>query len=448
MRRFSNAFANGVSRSVVSDRGFGSGYPQMINTEQARAGLDQLLSGIDRDGPSVAVVRTPAASVASRVVPQTASLAEVPRILIVDDEPINIKVITKYLNELGYTRCEGLSDARQAVALITMNAPDLVILDVMMPFVSGIEILTQLRENPETAHLPVLVLTASVDRATRLSVLESGATDFLNKPIDPSELSPRVRNALTVKKFNDSLKNQARDLEQAVRTRTAELESSRQDIIHCLARAAEFRDDDTGHHVLRVGRYAGLIAQSMGLDPEIVYQIRQAAQLHDIGKIGIPDSILLKTGKLEPDEFERMQKHTCLGKRVIERLPPHEWDELRRHVQIGAQILDIPRSPVLQMAARIALTHHEWWNGQGYPLGLAGEDIPLEGRITAVADVFDALSSKRPYKAPFPRERCFQIISDERGTHFDPQVVDAFFAMRDAIVQVQIELADVESEVR
>ena len=370
--------------------------------------------------------------------------ATVPRILIIDDEPINIKVITKYLHELGYARCTGLSDSRQAIDTITNDRPDLVILDVMMPFVTGIDILGMLRENPETAHLPVLVLTAAVDRETRLAVLESGATDFLSKPIDPSELSPRVRNALTVKKFHDGLRNQAQDLEMAVRMRTAELEASRQDIIHCLARAAEFRDDDTGQHVLRVGRYAGIIAKAMGFSPDDAEHLAQAAQLHDIGKIGVPDAILLKTGKLEPDEFERMQKHTCIGKRVIERLPQHEWDELRKHVQIGAQILDIPRSPVLQMAARIALTHHEWWDGNGYPLGLAGEDIPLEGRITAVADVFDALSSKRPYKRPFPREKCFQIIEEERGTHFDPAVVDAFFSMRDHIVKIQIELADAD----
>ena len=374
--------------------------------------------------------------------------ASAPNILIIDDEPINIRVITKYLHELGYSRCAGLSDPRLAVSTIARDAPDLVILDVMMPHITGIEILGTLRANPATAHLPVLVLTAAVDRETRLAVLESGATDFLSKPIDPSELSPRVRNALTVKQFHDSLRHQARDLEVAVRMRTAELEASRQDIIHCLARAAEFRDDDTGQHVLRVGRYAGLIAGALGFSEIEVDQISQAAQLHDIGKIGIPDALLLKEGKLDPDEYERMQKHTCIGKRVIERLPPHQWDELRRHVQIGAQILDIPRSPVLQMAARIALTHHEWWDGTGYPLGLAGEDIPLEGRITAVADVFDALSSKRPYKQPFPRERCFQIITEERGTHFDPRVVDAFFSMREAIVQTQIELSDADINAR
>lgn len=422
----------------------------MINATQPDNDLQHLLADVDQSLPcrQTAVGKTAEGTELPLNSSAVQAKSDSPSILIVDDEPINIKVITKYLHELGYTRCQGLSDARQAVAMITREAPDLVILDVMMPFVTGIEILAKLRAKPETAHLPVLVLTAAVDRTTRLSVLESGATDFLNKPIDPSELSPRVRNALALKKFNDSLRHQARDLEVAVRMRTAELEASRQDIIHCLARAAEFRDDDTGHHVLRVGRYAGLIAQAMGLGDEMVEQIRQAAQLHDIGKIGIPDSILLKTGKLEPDEFERMQKHTCIGKRVIERLPQHEWDELRKHVQIGALILDIPRSPVLQMAARIALTHHEWWNGEGYPIGLAGEDIPLEGRITAVADVFDALSSKRPYKPPFPRERCFQIIADERGTHFDPQVVDAFFLKRDEIVKIQIELADVDTEVR
>ncbi len=408
--------------------------------------LNQFLTEVDQGLSQIKKPSSTSENIVPSVVasgtPDTGTAA--PNILIIDDEPINIRVITKYLHELGYTRCTGLSDSRQAIYSITNDVPDLVILDVMMPHVTGIEILAKLRANPDTAHLPVLVLTAAVDRETRLAVLESGATDFLSKPIDPSELSPRVRNALTVKKFHDSLRHQAQNLEIAVRMRTAELEASRQDIIHCLARAAEFRDDDTGQHVLRVGRYAGIIAQAMGLGPDEVDHIRQAAQLHDIGKIGVPDSILLKRGKLEPDEFERMQKHTCIGKRVIERLPQHEWDELRKHVQIGAMILDIPRSPVLQMAARIALTHHEWWDGNGYPLGLAGEDIPLEGRITAVADVFDALSSKRPYKRPFPREKCFQIISEERGTHFDPKVVDAFFSMRDAIVKIQIELADAD----
>jgi putative two-component system response regulator len=371
-----------------------------------------------------------------------------PRILIVDDEPINIKVMNKYLTELGYTHCAGQTDSRLALADIARDRPDLVILDVIMPDVSGIQILQELRNNPATAHLPVLILTAAVDRETRLKVLESGATDFLSKPIDPSELAPRVRNALTVKKYHDGLRNQADNLEVAVQMRTAELEASRQDIIHCLARAAEFRDDDTGHHVLRVGRYAGLIAYALGLGDSMVEQIEQAAQLHDIGKIGIPDSILLKTGKLEPEEIARMQKHTYIGKRVIERPQHQEWESVRDHVKIGAQILDIPRSPVLQMAARIALTHHEWWDGSGYPIGLAGEDIPLEGRITAVADVFDALASRRPYKPPYPREKCFEMIREERETHFDPDVVDAFFSMRKEIVQTQLDLADDDVDVR
>lgn len=375
------------------------------------------------------------------------SHASEPRILIVDDEPINIKVMNKYLTELGYTQCSGQSDSRLALADIARDRPDLVILDVIMPNVTGIQILQELRNHSATAHLPVLVLTAAVDRETRLTVLESGATDFLSKPIDPSELAPRVRNALMVKKYHDGLRNQADNLEAAVQMRTAELQASRQDVIHCLARAAEFRDDDTGHHVLRVGRYAGLIAHALGLGDSMVEQIEQAAQLHDIGKIGIPDSILLKSGKLEPEEIARMQKHTYIGKRVIERPQHREWERIRDHVKIGAQILDIPRSPTLQMAARIALTHHEWWDGSGYPIGLAGEDIPLEGRITAVADVFDALSSRRPYKPPYPREKCFEMIREEKGTHFDPKVVEAFFTMRKEIVQTQLDLADDDVDV-
>jgi putative two-component system response regulator len=404
--------------------------------------LEELNAGLPTSERAVALVSATTSSASN-----SSSSAE-PRILIIDDEPINIRVMNKYLSELGYTRCSGQTDSRLALTDISRDRPDLVILDVIMPHVTGIQILQELRKNPQTAHLPVLILTAAVDRETRLSVLESGATDFLSKPIDPSELAPRVRNALMVKKYHDGLRHQAENLEIAVQLRTAELEASRQDVIHCLARAAEFRDDDTGHHVLRVGRYAGLIAQALGLSDETVDQIRQAAQLHDIGKIGIPDSILLKTGALDPEEISRMRKHTYIGKRVIERPLHQESDSVQKHVQIGSQILDIPRSPVLQMAARIALTHHEWWNGNGYPIGLAGEDIPLEGRITAVADVFDALSSRRPYKPPYPREKCFQMIREENGTHFDPDVVEAFFSMRSEIVRTQLELTDVDVDVQ
>ena len=364
------------------------------------------------------------------------------KILVVDDEPINVKVCHKYLRELGYERCLGVTDSTRAMATILAERPDLIILDVMMPVVSGVDLLRMIRANEELAQLPVLILTASSDRTTKLTVLELGASDLLAKPIDPSELAPRVRNALTIKRYHDGLRDYARTLEEAVRVRTADLESSRMDVIHCLARAVEYRDDHTGRHVERVGRYAGIIGAALALDAETCRMLPLAAQLHDVGKIGVPDDVLLKPGRLTPEEYERMQRHTLFGKKIVEQMSDRDWEKMRQHVQIGSRILEAPRSPLLAMAARIALTHHERWDGTGYPLGLAGEDIPLEGRITAVADVFDALSSRRPYKPAFSLEKCFEIIEHERGSHFDPKIIDAFFSRREQIVQTQIELAD------
>lgn len=366
------------------------------------------------------------------------------KILIVDDEPINVKVCQKYLHELGYKKCIGLTDSTRTIAVILEERPDVVILDVMMPIVSGVDVLKLIRRHDELAHLPVLILTASADRTTKLTVLNLGATDFLTKPIDPSEMAPRVRNVLSVKRYHDSLRNHAQALEEAVRQRTAELESSRMDVIHCLARAVEYRDDHTGRHVERVGRYSGMIAQTLGMDRATCSMIELASQLHDVGKIGVPDDILLKPGRLTPEEYERMQKHTLFGRKIVEQMSEREWEKLRQHVQIGCRILDAPRSPLLTMASRIALTHHERWDGSGYPLGLAGEDIPIEGRITAVADVFDALSSVRPYKPSYPIDKCFSILRSESGTHFDPKVIEAFFSRRDDVVRTQLELADTE----
>jgi putative two-component system response regulator len=307
-----------------------------------------------------------------------------------------------------------------------------------------VDVLKLIRRHDELTHLPVLILTASADRTTKLTVLNLGATDFLTKPIDPSEMAPRVRNVLSVKRYHDSLRNHAQALEEAVRQRTAELESSRMDVIHCLARAVEYRDDHTGRHVERVGRYSGMIARTLKMDSATCSMIELASQLHDVGKIGVPDDILLKPGRLTPEEYERMQKHTLFGRKIVEQMSEREWEKLRQHVQIGCRILDAPRSPLLTMASRIALTHHERWDGSGYPLGLAGEDIPIEGRITAVADVFDALSSVRPYKPSYPIDKCFKILESESGTHFDPKVIEAFFSRRDDVVRTQLDLADTE----
>ena len=285
----------------------------------------------------------------------------------------------------------------------------------------------------EMTYMPIDSFSSSSARQFRNEVFE---------PIDPSELAPRVGNLLSLKSHQDRLQDYSHELESAVKRRTAELEASRRDILHCLARAAEYRDDDTGHHVIRVGRYARLVATGLGMTEDYVDCIGQAAQLHDVGKIGVADDILRKPGRLTDAEFELMQKHSSFGKRVLQRLSPQEESALRHHADIGAKVLGIGRSPVLDMATRIALTHHEWWNGSGYPLGLQGEDIPIEGRITAVADVFDALSTKRCYKEAFSLDKCFAIMNDERGTHFDPAVLDAFTKQRAKIVEVQMQYAD------
>jgi putative two-component system response regulator len=364
------------------------------------------------------------------------------RIVVIDDEPVNIKVVQRLLQIEGYQNFVSTSDSREALTVVRAESPDLVLLDLMMPHVSGLEILASIRADINTLHTPVIVLTASTDRDTRIEALSTGANDFLNKPIDPSELVPRVANLLALKRQQDCLEDYSRQLELAVRERTAELEASRRDILHCLARAAEFRDDDTGHHVLRVGRYARLLADALGYDVEYLDLIEQAAQLHDVGKIGIGDDILKKPGRLTEDEFECMRRHSSLGKRVLQRMSPQEELALRHHADIGAKVLGVSNSPVLDMATRIALTHHEWWNGRGYPLGLEGEDIPIEGRITAIADVFDALSTRRCYKEAFPMSKCFEIMEAERGTHFDPALLDAFFTKRAEILEVQMRYAD------
>ena len=364
------------------------------------------------------------------------------KIMIVDDEPINVKVARKYLKLEGYEHFVTTTDSREAVALVEKERPDVVLLDIMMPHVSGLDVLAALRADKRYTHLPVVILTAATDQATKRRALELGASEFLAKPVDPTELIPRLYNVLTVKRHHDHMEQYAHELEAEVLRRTAELARSRQEVIHCLARAAEFRDDDTGRHVLRVGKYARLIASELGWKGERLNILEQAAQLHDIGKIGIPDSILLKPGKLGPEEIEIMHKHAGFGKRIMETLPEHESNVLRKHTELGSRLLQETDSPILALASTISLSHHEKWDGSGYPLGLAAEDIPIEGRITAVADVFDALSSKRPYKAPFPLQKCFEILEEGRGKHFDPLVLDAFFRCRVEIVKTQLQYAD------
>ncbi len=255
----------------------------------------------------------------------------------------------------------------------------------------------------------------------------------------------RVENVLAVKAYQDHLAKHSERLEQQVRLRTAELVRSRQEAIHCLARAGEYRDDDTGHHVTRVGRYSALIAAELGFPEQAVELIEQAAQLHDVGKIGIPDSILHKPGKLDPQEFDLVQEHCGIGRRIINPLSHEESIRLKSHTSVGMQIVGATNSPVLRLAAVIAASHHEKWDGSGYPKGLAGNAIPIEGRIVAVADVFDALSSVRPYKDAFPLEKCLSILREGKGKHFDPRVLDAFLARIDQIVNIRDHYAELEA---
>lgn len=363
-------------------------------------------------------------------------------ILIVDDESLNIEVARQHLEFAGYRNLISTDHAGQALPLIGIHRPDVVLLDIHMPEINGLEILAALRSDKELARTPVIILTGSSDPETKLTALKAGATDLLQKPVHNGELLARLGNVLRVKAYQDQLHRHSEELEVAVRKRTAELEASRLDVIHCLARAAEFRDDDTGQHIVRVGRYARIIAEELGFSQKDLDIIEPAAQLHDVGKIGVADAVLLKPGKLTPEEFEMMQKHCGFGKKIAQQVSDRDAIALRHHSDIGSRILDAGSSPILEMARRIALTHHERWDGNGYPLGLAGSDIPIEGRITSVADVFDALSSKRPYKPPFPLEKCFGILEEGRGTQFDPVILDAFFARRADIIQVQINSAD------
>lgn len=369
------------------------------------------------------------------------------KIMIVDDEPLNVMTFRQHLKMEGYEHFVTTSDAREALHLLRNEKPDVLLLDIRMPEISGLDILRVIGLDPVLQHVPVLILTAASDPATRKQALDLGASDFLQKPIDPNELLPRVRNAVVIKKHYDMASSEAARLEQQVERRTRQLEATRQQLILCLARAAEHRDNDTGNHVIRVGRYTSIIAKQMGYPENRLEMLEQAAQLHDVGKIGIPDSILFKPGKLAVDEYDMMKKHCALGRQIIEPISEKEWNILKTHTRIGESMLHVRSSSLLMLAARIAQTHHERWDGKGYPLGLQGEDIPLEGRIVAVADVFDALSSKRPYKDPFPRQKCFDILREGRGTQFDPAVIDAFFDCAEEIVEIQLLLMDEEDRI-
>lgn len=328
------------------------------------------------------------------------------RILIVDDQEPNVLLLERILRGAGYRRITTTTDPRAVLDLFSQLEPDIVLLDLLMPHLDGFEVMRRLQQLvPSSDYRPILVLTADVTQETKHRALAGGAKDFLTKPFDADEVILRIENMLQTRRLHRLLWNQNELLEERVRERTLELEEAYLETFEKLALAAEYRDDDTGQHTVRVGRMASLVARELGLLDVEVDVLEWAAGLHDIGKIGIPDHILLAPRKLTPEEFEVVKTHT--------------W--------IGAKILSGSRSPLLRTAETIAWSHHERWDGTGYA-GLAGEDIPLVGRITAVSDVFDALTHDRPYKEAWSIDRAMEEVRGQRGSHFDPQVVDAFLS--------------------
>ena len=339
-------------------------------------------------------------------------------IVVLDDEPANVSLLVQLLREGGHEDVHGLNDPRQLMALLDRHPIDLLLLDLNMPYLDGYQVIEQVQS---LEHPPcVLVLTAHVDRENRLRALESGARDFVPKPFDAAELLARVRNLVEMRHSQSSLRRQNQSLEGHVQERTRELHDTRLDIIRRLGRAAEFRDNETGLHIIRMSKISQIVGRAVGMSEAEAELLLNASPMHDIGKIGIPDRILLKPGKLDSDE----------------------WRIMQTHARIGADLLDGHDAPLLTMARDIALTHHEKWDGSGYPDGRRDEEIPLVGRIVALADVFDALTSARPYKPAWPADKALAYIREQRGIQFDPQLTDLFMGCLDEIGEVSRQFAE------
>ena len=341
-------------------------------------------------------------------------------VMIVDDAETNLLVVKSLVDACGIAGATTFKSPIEALDQLDALRPALILVDYMMPELDGISFIRDVRSRSHFNDTPVVMVTTSDQRSVRLEALYAGATDFILKPIDPAEFKARVRNLMQLAEAQTKLKDQAAWLSQEVNKALDVARGREAEIVTRLARAAELRDRETGQHLERMSRYSEKIARALGLDSEFCDRLRIAAPMHDIGKIGIPDSILLKEGPLTPAERQEMQKHA----------------------QRGGEILERSTSELIRLAGEIAISHHERWDGSGYPFRLAGEAIPIAGRITSLADVFDALTSVRPYKAAWTPDEASSYILAERGRHFDPACVDAMMKAWDEILAIHAERAD------
>lgn len=330
------------------------------------------------------------------------------RILLVDDDPLVRQVLARMLRAEGYHELIHAASGEEALELMQAKPPDLVLLDIMLPGMDGYELAARIKGDPATRAIPVIMMTTLQGRDSLLLGLRAGVEEFLTKPVDRVEITVRVRNLLRLKAYNDFLANHARILEREVMERTAALRDSYRDTIYVLTQAAEYKDEVTGAHVQRLSFYTRLLAEEMGMSPDFADIMFYASPMHDIGKIAIPDEVLMKEGELD----ER------------------EWKILRSHTSVGARILHHASSPYLRMGAEIAQHHHERWDGSGYPNGISGHAIPVSARIMAICDQYDALRSRRPYKEPLDHDTALAVLTQGDGRtrpgHFDPRVLTAF----------------------
>ncbi|MEX1186802.1 MAG: HD domain-containing phosphohydrolase [Gemmatimonadaceae bacterium] len=341
------------------------------------------------------------------------------RMLVVDDEPMNLQLLRHILEPAGYVHLRQTSDAREVATIAAEFHPDIVLTDLMMPHVSGLEVLRIVRSLNGSPPVPVLILTSDHSHTTMREALEAGASDLLAKPFSPAEVRLRVRNLLEMRFLHLELQRQNEVLDQRVRERTRALDAARLETLERLAHASEYRDDKTGEHARRVGTMSALLGEVLGVGDGMVEIFRRAAPLHDIGKIGVPDAILLKPSGLTAEEIAVMRTHTTIGARILSGSEFH----------------------LLRTAEEIALSHHERWDGQGYPRGLAGSAIPIVGRIVAVADTYDALVHDRTYKRAWSVEEAFEELEAQRGRQFDPELVDAFITLGPALAAGGTQLA-------